>query len=64
MSSLLPGQQPFTIRAVSVQRDIVCACFLSTSNNSMKIQMILKLSTENFALSVDCFLTQGSAAEP
>ena len=38
--------------------------FLGTPNNQMKIQMILKLSTENFALSVDCFSTQGSAAEP
>ena len=64
MSSRLPGQQPHTIRAVSVQRDKVCAHFLGTPNNTMKTQMILKLSTENFALSVDCFSTQGSAAEP
>lgn len=64
MSSLLPGQQPYTIHAVSAQRDKVCARFLSTPNNAMKTQMILKLSTENFALSVDCFPTQGSAAEP
>ena len=64
MSSRLPGQQPYTIRAVSAQRDKVCARFLSTPNNPMKTQMILKLSTENFALSVDCFPTQGSAAEP
>lgn len=64
MSSLLPGQQPYTIRATSAQRDKACARFLSTSNNSMKMQMILKLSTDNFALSVDCFSTQGSAAEP
>ena len=64
MSSRLPGQQPFTIRAVSVQRDKACAHFLSTSNNYLKTQMILKLSTEDFTLSVDCFSTQGSAAEP
>lgn len=64
MSSLLPGQQPYTIRATSVQRDKACAHFLSTPNNAMKTQMILKLSTENFALPVDCFSTQGSAAEP
>lgn len=64
MSSLLPGQQPYTICAASVQRDKACARFLSTSNNSMKMQMILKLSTENFALSVDCLPTQDSAAEP
>lgn len=64
MSSQLTWQQPYTIRAVSVQRDKARARFLSTSNNSMKMQMILKLSTDNFALSVDCFSTQGSAAEP
>lgn len=63
MSSQLPGQQPYTIRAVSVQRDKVCAHFLSTQNSSMKTKMILKLSTENFTLPVDCFSTQGSAAE-
>ena len=64
MSSLLPGQQPYTIRATSVQRDKACAHFLSTQNNAMKTQMILKLSTEDFTLSVDCFPTQSSAAEP
>ena len=64
MSSQLTWQQPYTINAVSVQRDKACAHFLSTPNNAMKTQMILKLSTENFALSVDCFSTQGSAAEP
>ena len=63
MSSRQPGQQPYTIRAVSVQRDKACAHFLSTPNNAMKTQMILKLSTENFTLPVDCFSTQGSAAE-
>lgn len=63
MSSHLPGQQPYTINAVSAQRDKVCARFLSTPNNAMKTQMILKLSTENFTLPVDCFSTQGSAAE-
>lgn len=63
MSSHLPGQQPYTIHAVSAQRDKVCARFLSTPNNAMKTQMILKLSTENFTLPVDCFSTQGSAAE-
>lgn len=64
MSSRQPGQQPYTIHAVSAQRDKVCARFLSTQNNAMKTQMILKLSTENFTLPVDCFSTQGSAAEP
>ena len=64
MSSQLTWQQPYTIRAMSAQRDKVCAHFLSTSNNSLRIQMILKLSTENFTLPVDCFPTQGSAAEP
>lgn len=64
MSSLLPGQQPFTIRAMSVQKDKARAHFLSTPNNLMKTQMILKLSTEDFTLPVDCFPTQGSAAEP
>lgn len=63
MSSQLPGQQPYTIHAASVQRDKACAHFLGTQNNQMKIQMILKLSTENFTPSVDCFSTQGSAAE-
>ena len=63
MSSLLPGQQPYTNRAVSAQRDKACARFLSTPNNSLKTQMILKLSTEDFTLPVDCFSTQGSAAE-
>lgn len=63
MSSLLPGQQPYTIRDASVQRDKARAHFLSTQNSPMKTQMILKLSTDNFALSVDCFSTQGSAAE-
>ena len=64
MSSQLPGQQPYTIHAASAQRDKACAHFLGTPNNQMKIQMILKLSTENFTPSVDCFSTQGSAAEP
>lgn len=64
MSSLLPGQQPYTIRATSVQRDKACAHFLSTPNNAMKTQMILKLSTENFAPSVGSFSTHGGAAEP
>lgn len=64
MSSQLPGQQPYTIRSASVQRDKARAYFLGTPNNHMKIRMILKLSTDNFALSVDCFSTQGSAAEP
>ncbi len=63
MSSQLPGQQPYTIRSASVQRDKARARFLSTPNNSMKMQMILKLSTEDFTLPVDCFSTQGSAAE-
>lgn len=63
MSSRLPGQQPYTIRVVWVQRDKACAHFLSTPNNTMKTQMILKLSTENFTLLVDSFPTQGSAAE-
>lgn len=64
MSSHLPGQQPYTIHATSVQRDKARARFLSTPNNTMKTQMILKLSTENFTLPVDCFSTQGSATEP
>lgn len=64
MSSQLTWQQPYTINAVSVQRDKARAHFLSTPNNAMKTQMILKLSTENFTLPVDCFSTQGSAAEP
>ena len=64
MSSQLPGQQPYTIRYASVQRDKARAYFLGTPNNHMKIRMILKLSTEKFTLSVDCFPTQGSAAEP
>lgn len=64
MSSLLPGQQPYTIHAASVQRDKARAYFLGTPNNHMKIRMILKLSTENFTPSVDSFSTQGSAAEP
>lgn len=64
MSSRQLGQQPYTIHSLSAQRDKVCARFLSTPNNAMKTQMILKLSTENFTLPVDCFSTHGSAAEP